>query len=239
VPDEPALRDACALLARHGVRFAAFHEPDRDSELTALATEPLRGAARAPLRRFPLLADPCCAPATPSTSTAAAGSARASRSPNSPGGSAMSTDSMTTVFRTGFGMYVPCDRATYRKLKRIRHLATFAEAERKRWDRSQRRLPHNRTFKRRRTSGRPVRELVDPARMIFQPFYALHGADSALGLPPDARPARETDLFARFFADYRAARHPAATPAEVVAPTMSPAEIDDLLTQIEVWNVRR
>ena len=47
----------------------------------------------------------------------------------------MSTESFT-VHRTSFGMFVPCDRQTYRKLKRIRHLVTLAEAERRRWDRS-------------------------------------------------------------------------------------------------------
>ena len=156
----------------------------------------------------------------------------------------MSPDSITTptVFRTSFDMYVPCDRATYRKLKRIRHLATFAEAERKRWDRSQRRLPHNRMFKRYRlrdANGRFFREPVDAARMIFAPFYDLQAADASLSLPPDAHQARETLLASRFFDDYRAARHPKPTAAEVAPMKLSHAEIDELLAQIELWNLRR
>ena len=104
----------------------------------------------------------------------------------------MSTDSLSPVFRTAFAMFVPCDRETYRKLKRIRHLATFAEAERRRWHRSQRRQPHNRTFKRRRASGKIVREPVDATRMIFAPFYALIPADAGLAYPLDARLAQPT-----------------------------------------------
>jgi hypothetical protein len=46
---------AAELLRRAGIRFQLFHEPDLGGAPTALATEPLRGEARAPLRRFPLL----------------------------------------------------------------------------------------------------------------------------------------------------------------------------------------
>jgi hypothetical protein len=66
----------------------------------------------------------------------------------------------------------------------------------------------------------------------------LRPADPALGLPPDARLVCETDLFSRFFADYREARHPKDA-ASVAPPKLSPAEIDALLEQIELWNLRR
>jgi hypothetical protein len=46
---------AADRLEHAGVRFQIFHEPDRDGAPTALATAPLRGEARAPCRRFPLL----------------------------------------------------------------------------------------------------------------------------------------------------------------------------------------
>lgn len=150
----------------------------------------------------------------------------------------MSTDALT-VHQTSFGMYVPCDRETYRKLKRIRHLAGFAEAERRRWDRSQRRQPHNRTFKRRRASGKVVRELVDGSRMIFAPFFALVTVDAAPGYPPDARLTKPTELFVRFFDDYQAARHPKSNAAAVTPLKLSIHEIDALLEQIELWNLRR
>ena len=135
VADEAALRDAAALLARHAIRYAPFHEPDRDRELTALATEPLCGRRRrAPLRRLALLGsqdDSRAHPPPPPPSTSTAGVANPAR-PLIPqlfsGGFAMSPASAAPVFRTSFGMFVPCDRETYRKLKRIRHLAAFAEA---------------------------------------------------------------------------------------------------------------
>jgi hypothetical protein len=146
----------------------------------------------------------------------------------------MSTQSQSFIpLRTSFGMFVPCDRETYRKLKRIRHLATFAETERRRWDRSQRRLPHNRAFKRRRGPGRPERELVDATRMIFQPFYELVPAEGAV------RIAQESDRMRCFFEDYCAARHPKPAAADVTPLKMSIEQIDALLTQIEVWNLKR
>jgi hypothetical protein len=234
VPDEPALRSACALLDGHQIRFARYHEPDRGNELTALATEPLRGRRRrAPLRPFPLFnhdSDDGCAD-----------SARSDSQPHFPKGSVMSSDSLISrsIFPTGFGMFAPCDRQTYRKLKRIRHLAGFAEVERRRWDRSQPRLPHNRTFKRRRASGKIVREPVDENRMIFKPFFELRPVEPTSVYPVDARLAGPTDLHARFFEDYRAARHPKATAAEVRPLSLSRQKIDSLLEQIELWNLRR
>ncbi len=51
----PGLLRAAESLRAAGIRFQLFHEPDLGGAPTALATEPLRGEARAPLRRFPLL----------------------------------------------------------------------------------------------------------------------------------------------------------------------------------------
>jgi hypothetical protein len=239
VPDEPALREALALVERAGIRYAPFHEPDCGDELTAIATEPVFGRRRSVFRRFPLLTEQPMRHRPPAAWPADSGPARSSF-PDFSGGSAMSSDSVIPVvaFRTSFGMYVPCDRERYRKLKRIRHLAAFAEAERRRWDRSQRRLPHNRAFKRRR-GGRVVREAVDAARMIFAPFYELPPADPSLGLPPDARPARETGLLPRFLADYHGARRPVPDAAAVRPPALTIAEVNALLERIEVWNLRR
>jgi hypothetical protein len=154
----------------------------------------------------------------------------------------MLSDSPTLPLRTSFGRFVPCDRDTYRKLKRIRHLAAFAEVDRRRWDRSQRRLPKNRVFIRRRGSA-VVREPVDALRMIFAPFYGLRLASHAGGMcaayPPDARLAEESELMARFMNDYHSARHPVANPADIRPLSLSATEIDALLQQIELWNLRR
>jgi hypothetical protein len=58
VPDEAALRGACARLDGAGVKYAAFREPDRGGELTAVATEPVFGRQRALFRQFRLLQEP-------------------------------------------------------------------------------------------------------------------------------------------------------------------------------------
>lgn len=232
MPDEAALRSVCALLDRERVPYAPFREPDRDNELTAVATGPVYGPGRGLFRRFPLLKDPSAAPPPPA---ALAGDAARSFS----GGLTVSDDSISGVtYPTRFGMFAACDRETYRKLKRIRHLAGFAEAECRRWNRSQRRLPHNRVFKRRR-GGKVVRELVSAERMIFAQFFEFGPVDPAPGWPGDARVARGTQLLARFYADYGNARKPKVLPAEVVPLKLSPAEVDDLLGRIELWNLRR
>jgi hypothetical protein len=154
----------------------------------------------------------------------------------------MSTSVHHRVHRTSFGMFAACDLETCRKLKRIRHLAGFAEVERRRWDRSQRRLPHNRAFKRRR-NGKLVREPVDAQRMIFEPFYELRpvapAAPPKTPLPADARLAGETPLLSQFFEDYREAKRPKADASEVRPLMLTIAQIDALLEQIELWNLRR
>jgi hypothetical protein len=55
VKNEPALLTAAGRLAALGIRLHLFREPDAGDEATALATEPLRGAARRALRRYQLL----------------------------------------------------------------------------------------------------------------------------------------------------------------------------------------
>lgn len=57
VPDEKALAYEQARLEALGVRTVSFREPDRNNELTAIATEPLVGEARRPMRRYRLLAE--------------------------------------------------------------------------------------------------------------------------------------------------------------------------------------
>jgi hypothetical protein len=224
VPDEAALRAACARLDAAGVRYAAFHEPDRGGELTAVASEPVCGARRAPFRRFRLLQAP-------------EDSARPLPYLEQPVMNTNSTNAIK-VFRTRFNWYVPCDRQTYRKLKRIRHLVGFAEAERARWNRSQRRQPHNRVFKRRR-GDKVVREPADASRMVFAPLFELRPAPPAMGLPPDALLAAGTELLTLFYADYLSARHPVPDASAVKPPRLTAMQIDELLERIELWNLRR
>ena len=55
VPDEVALLHLLDTLLNHSLMVRAFREPDRNNELTALATAPVYGAQRRLFRRLPLL----------------------------------------------------------------------------------------------------------------------------------------------------------------------------------------
>ena len=58
VRDEERLRAAAAKLERLGIRFKAWYEPDKDNQLTAIATEPISGEKRRHMRDFQLLKVP-------------------------------------------------------------------------------------------------------------------------------------------------------------------------------------
>jgi hypothetical protein len=136
VVDEASLRGACATLDVAGVRYASFHEPDRGGELTAVATEIVVGARRRLFRRFRLLRSPVAdAPSQRQGDSARPFPVRPRHQPKEQPVVNTNSTSADRVFRTRFNLYVPCDRETYRKLKRIRHLVSFAEAERARWNR--------------------------------------------------------------------------------------------------------
>lgn len=55
VKGERQLHDASNRLLEHGIRYYGYHEPDLNDQLTAVATEPLRGDVRKKLRRYQLL----------------------------------------------------------------------------------------------------------------------------------------------------------------------------------------
>ncbi len=55
VPDEDALAGLFNRLKDAGVPCCAYYEDDRAEELTCVATGPLKGNQRQPLRRLPLL----------------------------------------------------------------------------------------------------------------------------------------------------------------------------------------
>ncbi len=67
VPHERDLLAAADRLERAGIRFALFREPDRNDEVTALATEPLCSARRGALSRYRCLtrSDLLSAPVAP------------------------------------------------------------------------------------------------------------------------------------------------------------------------------
>lgn len=55
IPDECTLRSYMDRLDVYGIKYRPFYEPDRDNELTAIATEPLSGSNRRHFRNAPLL----------------------------------------------------------------------------------------------------------------------------------------------------------------------------------------
>lgn len=56
VKDEKKLKNTVKELIEHGINFTIFREPDKNNELTAVATEPLNDSRRKVLKRFMLLA---------------------------------------------------------------------------------------------------------------------------------------------------------------------------------------
>jgi len=55
VKNEKALYKAANKLSRHGIQFSQFIEPDLGDQLTAIATEPVRGEIRRVFKDFQLL----------------------------------------------------------------------------------------------------------------------------------------------------------------------------------------
>lgn len=53
--DESALKKELLKLTAYGIKTQVFVEPDLDNSLTAIATEPLRGIHRKPMKRYTLL----------------------------------------------------------------------------------------------------------------------------------------------------------------------------------------
>ncbi len=139
-----------------------------------------------------------------------------------------------SVFKTSFGKFVPCDKATYKKLKRINHLYTqFAWNEAYRWDKSQRRNPEKRTF--RRYSAAVKRKIKVPftEAVLFEPFYKLR-----VSSPTERYPKRyvyNTLLWDDFTDDMDSVRALKDTAEEVVPLKLSAEQIDDLLVKIEAW----
>ena len=88
-----------------------------------------------------------------------------------------------------------------------------------------------------------MRELVNEGRIIFAPLYELRPAQESNAapapMPSDAR-LRMRRRCRRVSSRRITPRdHPKSNTADVRPLPMDVAEIDALLTQIEVWNLRR
>ena len=137
------------------------------------------------------------------------------------------TTLMTPSFPTTFGMYAACDKATYKKMKRLNHLLhQCAQPWANRWSRSQCRLPQNRYFWF-KGPGLKTRKMVKDS-WVFEPFWTIRPLRSESGITP-------TPLYMRFLESYRAARYPVADPEQVKPLTLSDKEIDLLLGQMSIF----
>lgn len=58
VKDQKQLQKTAMYLSQHGIEHEMFNEPDYDTGYTAIATKPLYGEQRAPLRKYNILKEP-------------------------------------------------------------------------------------------------------------------------------------------------------------------------------------
>lgn len=54
IKDEATLEHERGRIEAYGIKTVAFHEPDRNGEMTAIATAPLCDVERRPMRRYKL-----------------------------------------------------------------------------------------------------------------------------------------------------------------------------------------
>jgi len=54
VSDEISLKEHIHRLDEYGIKYKSFFEPDRNNELTAIATEPILGSRRKIFNKIPL-----------------------------------------------------------------------------------------------------------------------------------------------------------------------------------------
>ncbi len=55
VKSETKLKEIAAELSDQKIKYSAFNEPDKNNELTAIASEPITGMDREAFKRFQLL----------------------------------------------------------------------------------------------------------------------------------------------------------------------------------------
>jgi hypothetical protein len=187
VRDEASLGSCLDDLRRAGVRFRAFREPNLGGELTAAATEPVRGTQRLLFRDCRLLrGDEEGLSGSPTSLSSERGG--------------------DTAHRSRWGWH-PCDYQTYLLLKGLNALCEKARRQHAAWQRWRRKLPHNRVIRRKvkDDQGRVIgREVVGPRpepplpapfctryQAVVRGRSAEQVAFSDLGIPAAYRAARQ------------------------------------------------
>ncbi len=226
VSDERQLLGLAARLAREGIAFQVFSEPNMAGQRTALATEAVRGDRRRAFRNLRLL-----------------------RAQEDKGDSTMETqDKQETAmeqgtFKTKWG-HVAYSYENYLKLKRLHKVWFKAIRDAARWKRWVRKAPHNRLSRRtlRDAEGRRIgREVVGPA---LEPRVC--DLFSRKLVNADRKPlVSEYNKYGWFMGwirtddtvatEYRKAKHPKADADCVEKAGLTGPEIDAILSAAEEW----
>lgn len=132
-----------------------------------------------------------------------------------------------TAVQGRWGFY-PCSYELYRKLKRLNYLCLLARQRLAAWERWNRKLPENRILRKytsyqSQTDGRWYREMT-----VLGPMPEPE-------LAPGVAGTFDLRLLDVIYTDYRNARFPKASAAEVKPLTLSESKIDSLLASLEEW----
>lgn len=146
----------------------------------------------------------------------------------------------TTVFTNARNKFFPCDKETYKKLKAIRRFTEFAKDWAGRWERAQKRLLKNRTF--RLFYDGKIQRIACKDSWLFGTFFTAGQNtrkvwSNALGYHQETTACIDnTPLYIRFLNDYQEARTPKDTAEEVVQPNLTVEELDAILAEIQAWH---
>lgn len=225
VSDERRLLSLAARLAREGIAFQVFSEPDMDGQRTALATEVVRGTRRRAFRNLRLL-----------------------RAQEDKGGNTMETQKQETAteqgtFETRWG-HVAYSYEDYLKLKKLHKIWFRALRSAAVWKRWVRKAPHNRLSRRtlRDAEGRRIgREVIGPTT---EPRTCELFSRKLVDV--DRKPIVDDRNKCGWFmgwiktddavaVEYRKAKHPKADAGEVGKAGLTGPEIDSMLAAAEEW----
>ncbi len=226
VRDETRLISLASRLARDGIAFQVFSEPDMDGQATALATEIVRGDRRRAFRNLQLL----------SAQDENKGDTMETQA-------RQETATEQGTYKTRWG-HVAYSYKDYLKLKKLHKIWFKALRDAARWKRWVRKFSHNRVLRRtlRDAEGRKIgREIVGSA-----PEPRTCNLFSRKLVDADRKPiVDEHNEYGWFLGwietdktvavEYRKAKHPKADAAEVGKAGLTGSEIDTMLAAAEEW----
>lgn len=144
----------------------------------------------------------------------------------------------TTTYQSKWGFHA-CDRETYKKIKRIRHLIEKCQSRNNRFRWFWRKAPQNRVIKTDRGTIRTP--MTEPK--LFELFYRKvetnvpHCQREACGYHPEQYRYQiaETPEYEHFMKTYQRSRRPLPTASSVLPLLHSVEDIDKLLSEMEAY----